>query len=176
MKVEWERYKIYEDGSQSPCSYGVITLGDKEYDVTITDHTRPWQKEDDIRFHRKVSHAYEISGIPFYIGSECFYDLGFENYPSLSSVGIDRNPSYDNMDYGFCYEGLAPEHTIEEVEHLVEDAFVKAFCFDYDEELAKYKAALDKKQRLMDEAVSYKELRDYELAHEESEITDEEER
>ena len=168
MKVEWERYKIYEDGSQSPCSYGVITLGDKEYDITITDHTKLWQKEDDIRFHRKVSHAYEISGLPYYIGSECFYNLGFESYPSLSSVGIDKNPGYGDMDC-CCYTGLVPEHTIEEVEHLVEDAFVKAFSFDYNEELAKLKADLDRKQRLMDEAVSYKELRDYELAHEEEE-------
>ena len=165
MKVEWERYKVYEDGSQSNWSNGIITLGDKKYEVSIVDHTREDQKEEDKHYHRRVSHAYEISGLPFYIGSECFYDLGFENYPSPSSVGIDRNPSYDNMDYGFCYEGPAPEHTIEEVEHLVEDAFVKAFCFDYNKELAKLKAELDRRQSLMDEALSYKELRDYELTH-----------
>lgn len=175
MKVEWERYKIYEDGSQSSRSYGTITIAGEQYDVSIIDHTRPAQKEDDERHHRDVSHAYEISGLPYYIGSKCFYDLGFESYPSLSSVGIDKNPGYKDEDC-YCYTGLAPEHTIEEVEQLVEDAFVKAFCFDYNKEFAKLKAELDRRQSLMDEALSYKELRDYELAHEESEIADEEER
>ena len=165
MKVEWERYKVYDDGSQSDKSYGTITLGDREFHVTIIDHTRPGQKEDDIKYRRSVSHAYEVSGLPHYIGDDCFYKIGFENYPGLSSVGIDKNPGYEKEDSEDCYCGIAPEHTIEEVEHLVEDAFVKAFCFDYEEELNKFKAELNERQRLMAEAVSYQELRNYELAH-----------
>ena len=167
MKVKWNRYETYEDGSQSTRSYGIITIGNENYEVTITDHTKPLQKESDIRHCRDVTHAYEISGLPYYTGTDCFYKLGFENYPALSSVGIDRNPPYgDALTYNFCYEGPDPEHTIEEVERLVEDAFVKAFCFDYNEELAKFKAELNERQNRMDEAISYQQLRDYELSHE----------
>lgn len=170
MKTEWNRYEEYSDGSVSPCSFGIFILGDKKYEVTIIDHTTPYEIEHDTRYrNRGCTHAYEISGLPFYIGGECFYQVGFENFPGLSSVGIDRNPSYGTENYKYCWDGSVPEHTIEEVEHLVEDAFVKAFEFDYDKELEALKEKLDARQRIMDEALSWKELRDYELGSKDGE-------
>lgn len=155
MKVKWDRFEVYEDGSQSDRSYGSLTIGGKEYDVTIVDHTRPCAQEDDKHYRHDVTHAYEVTGLPFYIGADPFYAVGFENYPGLSSVGIDRNPGYESRESRYCYSGDRPEHTIEEVERLVVDAFVEAFCFDYDEELEKAKKELDKRQLLMDEALEY---------------------
>ena len=167
MQVEWERFKTYDDGSQSNRSYGTFTFRGKEYEVTIIDHTRPGQKEDDQKYRRDVTHAYEISGLPYYIGHNCFIELGFEEYPALDSVGIDRNPVQPEADdYEYCYAGLVPEHTIEEVEHLVEDAFVRAFCFDYKTEYNNFMKELNERQSKMNEVLSWKESRDKDLEEE----------
>ncbi len=155
MRVIWEEFKVYPDGSQSDTVYGKLCLGDKEYHVTIEDHTREGQKLDDAKIHRDVTHAYIVGGLPHYIGSECFRKMGFDFATiGVNSCGIDKNEGYESRESMYSYIGT-PKHTIKEVEELVVKAFIEAFTFDYDTKLAEFKAELDARKERMNEALAF---------------------
>ena len=160
MRVEWENYKDYGDGDCANWCEGKFFLNDgREFEVTITDHTRPGQQKEDEHYRRQVTHAYEISGMPYYRSAKAFYEVGFDSHPGLNSVGLDINPGYEDGTSIHAYKGDVPKHSIKEVEAMVEQAFVKSFQFDYEGELTKYKAELDKKQIVMDEVNAWQKQR-----------------
>ena len=155
MKVEWNEYEVYPDGSQATWVDGTIYLGNKQYEFTIHDHTLEKAKKEDEFFHRHVTHAYEVSGLPYYIGADTFYKNGFESAYGYLSVGIDKNPGYEDKTSRNEYSGT-PKLTIKDVENLVVKCFIEAFEFNYDEELNKFKENLDKRKALMEEAETYR--------------------
>ncbi len=157
MRVETNDFEIYSDGSQSNSVYGTIYLGNKKYEFRIDDYSRPNAKEKDKRAHREVTHAYIVSGLPYYRGSECFKKYGFSfDCFGCDCCGIDINPGYEDGTSEYEFVGT-PEHTIEEVKELVIKAFVESFQFDYDKELEKFKKKLDKRKTQMDEVNEYME-------------------
>ncbi len=155
MKVEWNEYQEWPDGSGSSYVEGHIYIGENEYEILIEDHTLENSKANDKANKRSVSHAYNVDGLPFLVKPEIILKYGFEPAAgSVSSVGIDRNPGYSNWKSRHEYVGT-PEHTIKDVERLVEKCFIEKFKFDYDKELKKLMKNLNKRKTLMEEVEEY---------------------
>lgn len=145
MKITWNDYEEFPDGSKSGHCDAVVEIGGTVYDgIWIVDHTTPQQMEEDRFVGRTVRYAYDVYMGPF---------MDFH---------VDPNST---LNTGRLWEGGTPEHTIDDVKRMVEDQIIKRFTFDYEERKAEVLAHLEKQRLDMEEVLAFKKQRD------ESEVT-----
>ena len=153
MKVTWNEYPTFPDGTQSYWVEGVFIINDKKYTLDIKDHTRESAKKDDYEVKRHVPFAYDVRGFKAF-DTNSFLKFGLNPY-GLCDAGIDENIGYNDGTSKYRFTGKAA-HTIKDVEKLVELAVIDSFQFDYEAELAAAKARLDARRKIMDDVNEYK--------------------
>ena len=160
MKIVWNEYKKYDDGTQASWVEAKVWIGDKHFDFIIYDHSTDRAKESDEHYKREITHAYVISGLGYAIGGRGCKEAGLDpNCYGCDHYGVDRNSGYDDKTSEHHFIG-SPIHTIEDVKRMCENAIIKAYNFDYNKKITEAITLINEQKKLMDEVNEFAKNRE----------------